>query len=56
VVDDIVADPSGPPWVEPSPGEPLAFRSVGQKTPISFAPLYAIHGERYAVYLKVRPA
>ena len=56
VVDDIVADPSGPPWVEPSPGEPLAFRTVGQKAPISFAPLYTIHGERYAVYFNVRPA
>jgi hypothetical protein len=49
-VDDIAADPAGPPWVEPVPGEPLTFHTVGQKKDVRLVPLHAIHGERYAVY------
>jgi DUF1680 family protein len=53
-VDDIVADPAGPPWLEPVGGSPLTFRTVGQKTDEVHVPLHAIHGERYAVYRTVR--
>jgi DUF1680 family protein len=52
-VQDIVADPAGPPWVESVAGEPLAFRTAGQKREIAFVPLNAIDGERYAVYFNV---
>ena len=44
---------AGPPWVEPVPGEPLTFHTVGQKKDVRLVPLHAIHGERYAVYWKV---
>jgi uncharacterized protein len=40
-------------WVERAQGEPLEFRTVGQKTETSLKPLYQIAGERYAVYWKV---
>ena len=53
-VDDIVADPAGPPWAEPVPGQPLTFRATGQKKDVTLVPLHAIHGERYAVYWSVR--
>jgi hypothetical protein len=53
-VDDIAADPSGPPWVEPVAGQPLAFRTTGQKKDVALEPLNAIHGERYAVYWNVK--
>ncbi len=53
-VDDIAADPAGPPWIEPVPGEPLTFRTIGQKTDVRLVPLHAIHGERYAVYWKLK--
>lgn len=44
-------DASG--WVEPASGTPLAFRTTGLAEPVSFAPLYKVSGERYAVYWKV---
>ena len=54
-VDDIVADPEGTPWVEPVPGQPLSFRTIGQRRELTLVPLHAIHGERYAVYWKLQP-
>jgi DUF1680 family protein len=50
----IHVDPQGAPWVEPVVGQPLAFRTIGQKQNLDLVPLNAIHGERYAVYLDVR--
>ena len=52
-VNDVAADPAEPSWVEPVAGEPLTFRTVGQKTDVRLVPLHAIHGERYAVYWKL---
>ena len=43
-------DPAG--WVEPAPGRPLTFQTVGQPTRIGLAPLYRVSGQRYAVYWK----
>jgi len=40
-------------WVEPVPGAPLAFRTVGQQQNVNLVPLYRLSGERYAVYWKV---
>ena len=40
-------------WVEPVPGAPLAFRTVGQQPNLNLVPLYGLSGERYAVYWKV---
>ena len=43
-------------WLEPVPGKPLEFRTVGQKTPMTFVPLLSIFDERYAVYMRVERA
>ena len=40
-------------WVEPAPGSPLTFRTVGQQQNVNLVPLYRLSGERYAVYWKV---
>jgi len=37
-------------WIEPVRGEPLAFRTNGQKNEIRLSPLYRIFDERYTVY------
>jgi hypothetical protein len=47
-------DPAG--WLEPVPGEPLTFQTVGQARKISLIPLYKLFGERYAVYWKTTSA
>lgn len=48
------SDPSS--WLEPVPGTPLHFRTVGQDANITFVPLYALFDERYGVYWKVSRA
>ncbi len=42
-------------WLEPVPGERLAFRTKGQAKTLSLVPLDRLFGERYAVYWKVLP-
>jgi len=37
-------------WIKSVPGEPLAFRTVGQPTDITFIPLSKVVTERYGVY------
>ena len=37
-------------WIEPVRGEPLAFRTTGQKNEIRLSPIYRIFDERYTVY------
>ncbi len=55
-VADIAGDPArAESWVEPVPGERLAFRTKGQAKNLSLVPLSRLFGERYAVYWKVRP-
>jgi DUF1680 family protein len=44
-------DPSD--WIEPVPGRPLEFRTVGQTQNVTLVPLYKLLDERYAVYWKV---
>lgn len=39
-------------WVEPA-GEPLTFRSTGQRASTTLVPLYKVSGQRYAVYWKL---
>jgi len=43
-------DPTG--WIEPVPGEPLAFRMAGQQASVKVSPFYQVAGERYVVYWK----
>jgi uncharacterized protein len=43
-------DPVG--WVEPAPGQTLAFSTTGQASPTTLVPLYKLAGQRYAVYWK----
>jgi DUF1680 family protein len=40
-------------WIEPIPGRPLEFRTVGQAQNITLVPFYKLLDERYAVYWKV---
>ena len=40
-------------WIEPSPGQALVFRGVGQAQPLTLVPLAHIVHEQYAVYWKV---
>jgi len=50
----IVARSSDPAsWLQPIGGRPLEFRTVGQSSEITLAPLNRIFDERYAVYWKV---
>ncbi len=42
-------------WLEPLPGRPLEFRTVGQSEALTLAPLNRIFDERYAVYWRVAP-
>jgi len=44
-------DPLG--WLKPVSGQPLTFRTTGQKKDIDLIPLYKLFGERYAVYWKM---
>ena len=46
--------PPGPPWAEPVAGQPLTFRTTGQRRAIEMVPLYRVHGEKYAVYWNVK--
>ncbi len=39
-------------WIKPA-DSPLGFRTNGQKTDVSFAPINSIFGKRYSVYWKV---
>jgi len=41
-------------WIEPAPGQPLTFRTVGQKRNVTLVPLNQLFGERYGVYWRVR--
>ncbi len=40
--------------LEPVPGSPLTFRTIGQKPTLTFKPLYQIALQRYGVYWKVK--
>jgi len=40
-------------WLEPVEGQPLAFRTVGQPTDITFKPFYQVLDEHYGVYFRV---
>jgi len=42
-------------WIKPIPGRPLEFRTAGQSTEITLAPLSTVFDERYAVYWRVLP-
>ena len=43
-------------WIEPVPGRPLEFRTVGQAQNVVLVPFYKLLDERYAVYWKVTRA
>ena len=43
-------------WIKPVPGQPLTFRTTGQKQDVTLIPLNQLFEERYAVYWRVRPA
>lgn len=49
----IVTDDAAPTWLAPIDGRPLRFKTAGGLT---FAPLYATHHQRYAVYIPVMNA
>ncbi len=40
-------------WIEPVPGRPLEFRTVGQAQNVTLVPFYRLFDERYAIYWKV---
>ena len=44
-------DPSS--WLAPVAGRPLEFRTVGQATEMTFAPIHTVFDERYATYFRV---
>jgi hypothetical protein len=39
-------------WVSPVKGQPLTFKTVGQKAATMLIPLNRVFGERYTVYWK----
>lgn len=41
-------------WVEPMPGQKLAFRTAGQCESVSLVPFYKIANQKYVIYWKVR--
>ena len=43
-------DPTG--WIEPVAGDPLAFRTAGQRASVKVSPFHQVAGERYVVYWK----
>lgn len=46
--EDAKADPAT--WLEPVPGKPLTFRTVGQPRDLTFVPLYDIIDQHFGVY------
>jgi hypothetical protein len=54
-VPTIVTDTDSLSWLKPIPGKPLEFQTsgVGRPAELTLAPFYAIHHERYAVYLRL---
>lgn len=49
-----LGDPTSPElWLQPVPGEALAFRTVGQPADLVFLPLYRVLEEPYSVYFVV---
>ncbi len=50
-----ISAPSDDPasWLKPVAGRPLEFRTIGQATAMTFAPLYTVFDERYATYFRV---
>lgn len=53
----ILADPADPTsWLEPVPGDSLAFRTKGIEPVVDLIPLHRIVDEAYAVYWTVTPA
>lgn len=42
-------------WIEPIPGEPLAFKTKGQEKDVKFIPLYKVISEEYGVYFRIPP-
>ena len=40
-------------WLQPTPGKPLTFRTVGQAADMTLSPLYKTLDQRYTVYFRV---
>ena len=40
-------------WIKPVPGQPLTFRTVGQRQDVTLIPFYKLFGQRYAVYWRI---
>jgi DUF1680 family protein len=51
----LVGSGDSPDWVEPVPGQTLAFQTEGQRNRIDLVPFYQLYDERYTVYWKVNP-
>jgi DUF1680 family protein len=48
VVSDNIND-----WIEPVPGKPLTFRTIGQYEEITLIPYHKLFNQKYIIYWKV---